>query len=158
MVFGKVKEWLGIEGIKLEIKLAEELERSKGKIEGTLVFSTKNTQQVTNTSVKLYEEYSRGRGKTKKIDTYLITELKISGSFMVYPEDVKEIPFELTFNNVQSEMDKLQSKGGFTGALAGIAKKAKGVKSTFYVEADSEIAGTAFNPFDKVPVVWTYKG
>jgi len=115
---------------------------------------TKNTQQVTNTTVKLYEEYTRGRGKLKKTDTYLISELEIGGSFMVYPEDKKEFPFTITYNNALSEMDKLQSKGGLKGAFAGMAKKARGVKSKFYIEAESEIAGTALNPFDKVEVIW----
>lgn len=155
MVFGKVKEWLGIEGIKLEIKLSDDMAKSDGKITGILKYSTKNTQQVLNTTIRLSEEYSRGRGKTKKTDTYMIAELEINGSFMVYPEDIKEIPFTLTFNNVESEMDKLQSKGGLTGALAGMAKKAKGVKSKFIVEAESDIAGTALNPFDKTEVLWT---
>lgn len=155
MVFGKVKEWLGIEGIKLEIKLSDDLVKSDGEINGILKYSTKNTQQVVNTTVRLYEEYSRGRGKTKKTDTYMIAELEISGSFMVYPEDIKEIPFKITFNYVESEMDKIQSKGGFSGVLAGMAKKAKGVKSKFIVEAESDIAGTALNPFDKAEVLWT---
>jgi len=155
MVFGKVKEWLGIEGIKLEIKLEEELSKSEGKIAGTLLYSTKNTQQVTNTTIKLYEEYSRGRGKKQKTDTYLIAELEINGSFMVYPEDIKELNFKLNFENIQSEMDKMQSKGGFSGVLAGFAKKAKGVTSKYFIEAESDISGTALNPFDKLEVLWT---
>lgn len=154
MVFGKVKEWLGIEGIKLEINLPEDLVQSDGVISGTLRYSTKNTQQVLNTSIKLYEEYSRGRRKAKKTDTYLIAEIEIGDSFMVYPEDVKEVPFKLTFQYVQSEMDKIHSKGGFSGALAGMAKKAKGVQSKYFVEAESDISGTALNPFDKVEVKW----
>jgi len=155
MVFGKVKEWLGIEGIKLEISFAEDVVKSHGEINGKLIYSTKHTQQVTSTIIRLYEEYSRGRGKTKKTDTYLISELEISGSFMVYPEDAKEIPFTLSFNNAQSEMDKMQAKGGITGGFAGMAKKAKGVSSKYYLEAESDIAGTALNPFDKKEVIWT---
>ncbi len=155
MVFGKVKEWLGIEGIKLEITLPEDLVQSDGIISGTLRYSTKNTQQVLGTTIKLYEEYTRGRRKAKKTDTYLIAEVEISDSFMVYPEDIKEVPFKLTFNYVQSEMDKIHSKGGVTGALAGFAKKAKGVQSKYFVEAESDISGTALNPFDKVEVKWT---
>ena len=58
-MFGKVKKWLGIEGVKLQLILPEEVEAigGKGTVQGAIRFYSKNTQVVTSLRVVMIEKY-----------------------------------------------------------------------------------------------------
>lgn len=148
-MIGKIKQWLGIEGIKLEIILPEEISRNSDTIEGIIRFTTMNTQRITETQIILIERYTRGRRKNKKTDEYELGRIELDEAFMVYPEESKEIPFELPFNILKSKADQKQERGGISGLMAATMKSLSNVKSEFRIEAESRVAGTALNPFDK---------
>ncbi len=154
MVFGKVKQWLGIEGIKMKIELSEELTLKSGEITGSIRFSTMNTQQILAINLKIYERYTRGRRKGKQTSEYLMGETDLEHSFMVYPDEDKIVNFSLPFKIIKSEMDKMQERGGLRGSLASLAKKTRGVKSDYFIVAEAKVAGTRLNPFDKQEIIW----
>ena len=153
-MFGKVKQWLGIEGIKMKIELPEDLSLDTGKVSGDIRFSTMNTQQILGINLKVYERYSRGRRKSKKTSEYLMGETDLDYSFMVYPEEDKIIQFSLPYRIIKSEMDKMADRGGIRGSLAALAKKSRGVTSEYFIVAEAKVAGTRLNPFDKQVIVW----
>ncbi|MEL6925778.1 MAG: hypothetical protein AAFO94_17160, partial [Bacteroidota bacterium] len=64
-MFGTVKKWLGIEGVKLELVLPEVVNEKSGEIKGQIRFFSKNEQTVTAIRVVLVEKYSRGRRSAK---------------------------------------------------------------------------------------------
>lgn len=154
MVFNKVKKWLGIEGVKMEIVLPEGLVKEDQLVTGEIKYSTMNTQRILTTKVKIYELYTRGRGKKKKTNEYLLGEVLLSDAFMVYPEEEKLVSFKLPFKLEKSEMDRMQDRGGFMGSFASIAKKTRGVKSEYKLVAEAEVAGTALSPFAESKIVW----
>ncbi|MEM7105891.1 MAG: sporulation protein [Bacteroidota bacterium] len=154
MVFKRVKQWLGIEGVKLEIVLPEEVYKSSGEVTGQLKFKTMNTQQIRYIKIALIEKYTRGRRKNKRIDEYLLGEIELEESFMVYPEEEKFIDFELSFSLVMSNMDAKQHRGGLGGGVAQFLKWTAGAKSEYRIEAEAKVAGTALSPFDKKPVTF----
>ncbi len=154
MVFGKVKKWLGIEGVKVELNTAEDLFKADELVTGDIKFTTMNTQQILGIKIRMYERYTRGRGKTSKSDEYLLGEILLDETFMVYPEEEKVINFKMPFKLEKSAMDRMQDKGGLSGFFASVAKKSKGIQSEFRLEAEAEVAGTALNPFDKHIIVW----
>ena len=51
-MFGKVKRWLGIEGVKVELILPEEIKSGDGLIEGKLRFQSMHTQKVKSIKLK----------------------------------------------------------------------------------------------------------
>ncbi len=148
-MFGKVKQWLGIEGVKVELILPEQVSASSGVIEGKLRFQTMNTQKVKSIKVVLTEKYSRGRFKNKLTDQYKIAEIEQAEDIMVPADEPIEIDFELPFNLVKSDMDELADKNFVFRKLVNAAKLAKNVKSEYTLEAEAVIEGTALNPFDK---------
>ncbi len=148
-MFGKVKKWLGIEGVKLELVLPDMAFREVGALSGQIRFFSKNTQQVTSIKVVLVEKYRRGRGKEKLIDEYQLGEITLDKSFEVPENEPLEVEFTLPFSLVKSEMDEFGDKNFMTGGLVKVAKMLSAVKSEYYVQAEAKVEGTALNPFDK---------
>lgn len=138
----------------MDIILPEDLYKSTGLIEGVIRFTTMNTQQITETQVVLIERYTRGRRKNKKTDEYELGRIELESTFMVYPDEPKDIPFELPFQLLKSKADQKQERGGFGGIMASTMKSFSNVKSEYRIEAESKVAGTALHPFDKKMVIF----
>ena len=151
-MIGKVKKWLGIEGVKLELEMPEEVVVDSGEISGTIKFSSMHTQMVQTIRIVLIEKYKRGRRKNKMIDEYKLGEIELVEDIEVLADTVVEVEFQLPFELVESEMDSLQSKNFFMKGLVKTAKLLKGAKSTYRLEAEADVKGVALNPFDKKEV------
>ncbi len=149
----RVKKWLGIEGVKVELLLPEEIHKSDGLISGTVRLSSIQAQTVTRITFKLIEKYRRGRRKQKLTDEYLLAESELNVLLEVAPDLPQEVPFEVTFDLVKSRMDELEERNIFTRGVARTAKLLKGVSSEYRLEAEADVLGTALNPFDRQPVV-----
>jgi hypothetical protein len=148
-MFGKVKRWLGIEGVKVELVLPEQINGASGVLEGKLLFQSMHTQTVKNIKLVLFEKYTRGRFKNKLIDQYKIAETELQDDIQVVADEPLEIDFQLEFSLVKSDMDELADKNIIFRKLVGAAKLAKNVKSEFTLEVEATVEGTALNPFDK---------
>lgn len=151
-MFGKVKRWLGIEGVKVELVLPDQVLAKSGVIEGKLRFYTMHTQTVNKIRVMLTEKYSRGRWKNKLADLYKLAEIELVEDIEVPADDPVEVDFELPFTLVKSDMDEFGDKNIVFNKVVNAAKLLKNVKSEYMVEAEAEIKGTALNPFDKKEV------
>lgn len=151
-MFGKVKQWLGIEGVKVELVLPEAVEGKSGVINGKLRFQTMHTQTVKKIKVILYEKYTRGRFKNKLVDQYKIAEIEQDEHIIVPVNEPIEIDFQLPFTLVKSDMDELSDKNFVFRNIVNAAKKIKNVKSEYTLEAEAEVEGTALSPFDKKDV------
>ena len=148
-MFGKVKRWLGIEGVKIEMILPDEVFGASGLIEGKLKFESMHLQTVTHIKLTLTEKYIRGRWKNKLTDQYKIGEIELNEDIEVPAHEVIMMDFELPFTLVKSDMDELGDKNFVFKKLVGVAKTLKNVKSEFYIEAEAAVRGTALSPFDK---------
>lgn len=148
-MIGRVKKWLGIEGVKLEIVIAPEQRRRSGKVEGRLRFQSLNAQTVTSIRIALVEKYTRGRGKEKLIDEYELGEINLKQTIEVPAEEIVEIPFTLPFKLIKSEMDEFGDRNFLYGGLARAAKAIQSVRSDYRLEAEAKVKGVALNPFDK---------
>jgi hypothetical protein len=151
-MFGKVKRWLGIEGVKVELILPDQVSSRSGVVEGTVRFYSMNTQMVKHLKLTLTEKYTRGRFKNKLADLYKIAEVELNDHIEV-PADVPiDVDFRLPFTLVKSDMDELADKNLVLKKMVNTAKFLKNVKSEYMLEAEAEIEGTALNPFDKKEV------
>ena len=145
----KVKKWLGIEGVKLELILPEQIKESDGVVKGKIRFYSMNEQKVNYIKVIMIERFTRGRGKEKMTDEYRLGEINLEREITIPKEKNVEIDFTLPFQLTKSDMDELEDKNLIFSGLVKVAKKLRGVKSQFFVEAESKVVGTALNPFDK---------
>lgn len=146
----KVKKWLGIEGVKLELVLPEELDLSSGKLIGKIQFYSMHEQTVSRLKIRLLERYTRGRKKSDKVtDEFQLGDIDISKQIHIPAGEVVEVEFKLPFTLVKSEMDSLEDKNFVLGKLVKTAKWISGVQSEYRVEAEADVIGTPLNPFDK---------
>ena len=152
-MFKRVKKWLGIEGVKLELELPEEADKRSGQIHGKIRLQSMNAQTVTNINVILIEKYSRGRKKEKLIDEYELGRIELEESFDIIPDTVIEKAFTLPFELLKSEMDQMQDSNFVLGGIASVAKYFNAVKSEYYILAEAKVKGTALNPFDKKAIL-----
>lgn len=82
-MIGKVKQWLGIEGVKLELDILEGQVLVNGSIGGMICFQLMNLQMVIGIWVVLIECYGWGRGEECFIDEYELGSLEIKDIFEV---------------------------------------------------------------------------
>lgn len=152
-MFDKVKQWFGIEGIKVELLLPETAMIKSGVIKGQLQFTSMNAQTVQGIKLKLVEIYTRGRRKNKMTSEYELGEVMIFESFDVPAELPILIDFELPFELLKSEIDEMADKNFVLGGVAKLAKMTRGVNSEFRVECEVDVKGTRLSPFDKKTIV-----
>lgn len=148
-MFGKVKKWLGIEGVKLELEVPEMAFEEVGSISGQVVFRSKHTQTVTSIRVLMIERYSRGRGKEKLIDEYLLGEITLKQRIVVPAEEPIAVDFTLPFALLKAPIDEFASRNFINKGLAKLAKTFRNTKSEYRIEAEAQVEGTALNPFDR---------
>ena len=58
-MLNKVKNWFGIEGVKMDILLPEEIKSTDGLFSGFLVFNSLTEQEVLSVKIKMIERYER---------------------------------------------------------------------------------------------------
>jgi len=151
-MLGKLKKVLGIEGIKVELKLDTPVDKKNQKISGELKFTTKTKGKVNKINIKLIEKYSRGRGKAKLVDEYTVAMLEMNDSFEITPEEIIEIPFSMNYELALSEMDRMQKSNIIQRPFITLAKYLRKVKSEFTVMVEADVQGTTLNPFAKTIV------
>ncbi len=152
-MFGKVKKFLGIEGVKVEMEIPESVERQSGRIPGILTFTSMHPQVVESVTIVLVERYNRGRKKEKLTDEYELGRVDLKLDLEVTPEGPSITDFELPYDLLISEMDELEHKNIFYKGLIKSAKWLRNVKSEYRVEVEAKIKGTLLSPFDKKSII-----
>ncbi|NNE29752.1 MAG: sporulation protein [Saprospiraceae bacterium] len=145
----RVKNWLGIEGVKLELELSDSFSLDGQEIEGKVVFLSKTEQEVTRLNITMVERYSRGRGESMKIDEYLLGTMELEEPILIPAEQPMELKFSLPFKVIRSEMDQYAKRNFLLRGLVRTAKWASKVKSVYYIIAEAKVKGVALDPFDK---------
>jgi sporulation-control protein spo0M len=148
-MIGRVKKWLGIEGVKLELLLPEEVEAEAGLLNGRVRLQSLNPQVVHGIRIALIEKYSRGRGKERLVDEYELGRTELQHRLEVLPGETRELPFELPFQIVRSNIEVFGEKNLLYSGLSRLARAANAVRSEYRVEAEAQVEGVALNPFDK---------
>lgn len=148
-MLGKVKDILGIEGVKMEIICPEVIPAGINKIDGMIKLTTVREQIVKSLEIKLIEKYARGRKDKRLIDEYVLGEFVINKAITVRPGEEQIVDFSLEFVRAKSPMDKLQEDSIVYKGLISVAKFFKKVKSTHRIEGSAKVKGTKLNPVMK---------
>lgn len=149
----KVKDWLGIEGVKIELEVPETFTLKNGSLSGSYKISSLSDQFVVGVKLILKEKYTRGRRKSKLIDEFVIGESEMVVNQSIDKENVIVNSFELNFNAIQSPMDRFGDKNPIYSGLSSIAKLLKNAKSKYYLIGEVTVKGNKLQPYDKVELV-----
>lgn len=152
-MFGKVKRFLGIEGVKIELITSDEIGYGQQVISGKIRFYSLNEQKVSQIKVTMFERYYRGRYKQKLVDDYKMGEIIERIDLVVPANETLEAEFELPITWIKSGMDDLAEKNFILGGMVKVAKFAKGAKSIYRLEAEALALGTALSPFTKKELI-----
>jgi len=138
----KIKDILGIEGVKLGLELKEEYSKDIAVIEGTIVISSKSKKTIEAITLKLVEKYGRGRKDEKLINEYLLGSIELDSNLTVEADTTEKIDFVLPYNLMLSEMDQLEENNLLLKPFIKVAKRLKNVKSEYKIEVVAQIKGT----------------
>lgn len=148
-MLNKFKNWLGIEGLKVELLIPEETTIQSGFVDGRLIFTSKQSQTVHHITIQIFERYTRGRGKDQKVDEFEIGTITYEEAIQIRSFEETFLDFALPFQLEYSNIDDFESKNLITKGLAKAAKAIHQVKSEYRVVATAIVKGTALNPFDE---------
>jgi len=148
-MLGRVKKWLGIEGVKLELLPPEEIDETSGLLRGEIQFQSMNPQVVTGIKIVLVERFTRGRRKEKRTDEYELGQTNLMREIDIPANETVTVPFELEFEPALSEMDRWQRRNLVLGGLVTAAKFLRNVKSEYILVAEAKVKGVALSPFDR---------
>lgn len=144
-MLGKVKQYLGIEGIKISLEIPDIIDKRQEFIEGNIVLTSKNTQTARSFSIRLIEKYHRGRRKSRLINEYELGSIQLKKNIIVSANTTEKVPFKLPFQVAESRMDQLEHNFILKGFIK-FAKFANAVKSEYRIEAEADVVGTALDP------------
>jgi len=149
----KIKDLLGIEGVKIALEFDDPIQREEGAVFGKVVLSSLSDQVVEGIEIKLIEKYQRGRKESRLIDEYELGTIFITETIQLQKGQEKTIAFTLPYNEFKSDMDSFGDKNIFSKGIAFVAKTMKGVRSDFRVVAKAKVRGTTFDPIVKRIVI-----
>ena len=145
-MFKKIKDLLGIEGAKIDIVLLKDFDINDKVVTGEVIVTSQTDKLVRGLSIKLIEKYKRGRKESLLVDEYTLGEIALDLLIPVLANQTERIEFSLPFNRMLSEMDKIGNSNSLNAVAVKLAKKLKGVKSEYRIEATAQIKGTKLNP------------
>lgn len=146
-MLNKVKNWFGIEGVKMDILLPDDIRSVDGLFSGVLVFNALTSQEIVNVKVKMVERYGRGRGPERLVNEYVLGELIIDKSIIIEANVETKLSFAFSFKYVTAPIDDFAKKNILFKGMVKVAKKVSKVNSEFRIEAEAKVKGTALNPF-----------
>lgn len=146
-MIGKVKKWFGIEGLKIALSTEEKYSREDNHISGIILLQAKDQELVEQIRIKLIEKYSRGRGKNRLIDEYVMADEIFDTPYIVEADSEFEIPFEINYREMVSNMDEIQRRNFLFNGIVKAAKLLKKASSTYRIEIEAKVKGTKFSPF-----------
>ena len=153
--FSKVKDKLGIGGVKAVLEVPKSVSKTVDFIEGKIILTTKSEQEITDIEVTLIEDFSIGSDDEKTQKRFELGKVTFNDHFSISPGETKEIPFCLPFAFIKSKSDNMQDKGGFMGALGTASKFLDSEKSKFSVQASIDVKSAFIDPLETKTIKFT---
>jgi hypothetical protein len=144
----KIKNALGIGGVKVKLQIPTEVTKESGIINGKITFTSKSDKKVKDYLIELKEAYKTGRGDDQTTKVYELGKIEIKQGFEIKAGETKEIDFSLPFHILQSKNDQMKEQGGVMGALGKAGSFLDAEKSTYTVETSVSVEGTFLGPTD----------
>jgi len=144
--FQKVKQFLGIVGVKVEMQVDDTFSKTGDTIQGKVIITSKSEQQILSVEVGFEEVWRIGKGQDETMKTFELGEWKLEEEFTIKPGESREFPFKLNYSMIKSENDRMMESSKVGKALGGLGKMMDGEKSNFWLKAMADVKGAAFDP------------
>ncbi|MDD2411291.1 MAG: hypothetical protein RBS19_05300 [Bacteroidales bacterium] len=144
-----MKNKLGIGGVSVSLEVPGQIAKDSGAVVGKIILTTKSDQELVSYKVKIYEEFTTGRGDDKKTKIFDLGTISAPLGYSIKPGEPKEIEFSLPFNVLKSNNDELKEKGGALGALGKMGSFADNEKSVYFIDAEVDVKAAALDPSSK---------
>ncbi|NBC25141.1 MAG: hypothetical protein GVX78_05960 [Bacteroidetes bacterium] len=148
----KVKNWLGIEGVKIKLEVPTNLSKGQDQIKLILQLSSLTDQKIKGIDVSMKEVYERGKGENHRISEYKLAEWKQDRVLSIQKGVTLFVPITLHPNWMYSEIDKWQHKGSIQKFIGGVLKKLNRVGTSYYIEANLNVAKTKLHPYHTLKI------
>ena len=152
-IFKKVKDWLGIEGVKVALAVEETFKLKEKVIKGSYSISSQSDQYIESVQLILKEKYSRGRRKSKLIDEYVLNESSTKIGEAIAVDQVITREFEMPFNSLKSGIEKWGDKNILYKGVTSVVKVLKNAKSTYSLTVEVTVKGNKLKPYDNATLV-----
>jgi len=149
----KIKNILGINGLKISIEVPGEVSAEQKIIRGKLHLHSKSDISIDIIKIKLIEKYQRGRNQETLIDEYLISGVEIDTDIRIEAEKNQSINFELPIDLIKSEVDRFGDKNILTKGITWVAKKLKNVNSYYRIQTEIKVEGNSLDFISKKPLL-----
>jgi len=154
-VIRKVKNWLGIEGVKIQLEVPANLKVGQKELRLVLSLSALSDQKIKNIHLSLKEIYSRGNGKNRRISEFILAEWEQEKSIKIGKQAPCFLPILLQPNWQYSAFDKWQKEGALQNYMGLWAKKLNSVKSEYLIEVNIDVAKTKLNPYHVTRLIFS---
>ena len=144
--FQKVKQFLGIVGVKVDVQVGDTFSKSGNTIQGKVIITSKSDQQILSVEVGFEEVWRIGKGENETMKTFDLGEWKSEQEFTIKAGETREFPFTLNYSMVKSDNDRMMESSKVGKALGGLGKMMDGEKSNFWLKAMADVKGAAFDP------------
>lgn len=148
-MIGKVKSFLGIESVKIDLDIPSKIAHDSDFLIGKVILNSKSDQTIKSITIKLIEKYQRGIRKNKLINEYVVGVFEYKKPLKIEANKELTFEFKMQYNVSESEMDKIGGQNFITKSFVKIAKLLNNVKSEFRLEASAKITGNAISPLTK---------
>jgi hypothetical protein len=145
-MLGKVKLYLGIEGLKMDLQLPSSFDRKATTIHGSLILTSKSAQKIKKIKIQLIETYERGRGASKRINDYIRGTIEWNETIHLESNKESIIDFQLPITLDFSSIEKIGHRFRVLKKMAELAQWTQQVKSSYQILAEALVEGTALNP------------
>ena len=144
-MFGDIKRWFGVEGLKIRLHLAEAYPRYIDTLNGEIELLAKGKQRLERLELKLIERYSRGRGEAQRSSEHLLGTWELPQALQLADGETQRFLFKLPFAFEKSNIDRLAEGNILQQGLASLAKNLKGVQSDYRLELEAWVAGQSLS-------------
>jgi len=142
-LWSTIKGWLNIGGVKIKIEnMNQRISRGGSQITGQAVLTSKSDKKVRKMVYKFLLKRTSGSGAEKKTKEFNIAQSVVDQPFEIKPGETKTQDFTITYALEKS----LKDLGGVLGAIGKIGAFAAKEKDEYYVVAEADVEGAAFNP------------
>lgn len=149
----KVKDWLGIEGVKVELLVEEKFRLKDEVLNGSIIITSQSQQHVNQATITLKEKYKRGRRSSKLIDEYVLGTVQIDVSQDIDRDQTITMEFRLPFRPIKSPIDRWGDKNFLYRGISKVAKMAKNAHSNYEVLVELSVSGNKLRPYSKREIV-----
>jgi hypothetical protein len=154
-MFSKLKQFVGMVGITVELDVPGNLPKDATSLQGTVRVIAKQDQHITKVTANMKQTHTEGSGEKRQSHDYEIGDIIITNQpFDIKSGETKEFPFTMSFTRRKTGDQRLAESGGVLGALGKLSVMADQEHDEFWVNAMADVKGAALDPNDNKRVTF----